>query len=36
MPQDMSDREDFYKESSNKHQKSSGNKSFHELLSLSD
>ena len=36
MPQDMSDSEDFYKESSNKHRKSSGNKSFHELLSLSD
>ena len=36
MPQDISDREDFYKDSSNKHQKSSGNKSFCELLSLSD
>ena len=34
--QDMSDHEDFYKESSNKHRKSSGNKSFYELLSLSD
>ena len=36
MPQDISDREDFYKDSSNKHQKSSANKSFCELLSLSD
>ena len=36
MLQDMSDHEDFYKESSSKHRKSSGNKSFHELLSLSD
>ena len=36
MPQDISDREDFYKDSSNKHRKSSGNKSFCELLSLSD
>ena len=36
MPQDISDREDFYKDSSNKHQNSSGNKSFCELLSLSD
>ena len=32
----MSDRKDFYKESSNKHRKSSENKLFHELLSLSD
>ena len=36
MLQDISDREDFYKDSSNKHQKSSGNKSLCELLSLSD
>ena len=36
MPQDISDREDFYKDSSNKYQKSSGNKSFSELLSPSD
>ena len=36
MPHDMSDREDSYKELSNKHQKFSGNKSFHKLLSLSD
>ena len=36
MPQDMSGREDFYKESPNKHRKLSGNKSFHEVLSLSD
>ena len=36
MPQDISDHEDFYKDSSNKHQISSGNKSFCELLSLSD
>ena len=36
MPQDISDREDFYKDSSNKYRKSSGNKSFSELLSLSD
>ena len=36
MRQDISDREDFYKDSSNKHRKSSGNKSFCELLSLSD
>ena len=36
MPQDMSDREDFYKDLSNKYRKSSGNKSFSELLSLSD
>ena len=36
MPQDISDREDFYKDSSNKHHKSSGNKSFCKLLSLSD
>ena len=36
MLQDISDREDFYKDSSNKHQKSSGNKLFCELLSLSD
>ena len=36
MPQDISDCEDFYKDSSNKHRKSSGNKSFSELLSLSD
>ena len=36
MPQDISDRQDFYKDSSNKHRKSSGNKSFCELLSLSD
>ena len=36
MPQDISDREDFYKDSSNKHQKLSGNKYFCELLSLSD
>ena len=36
MPQDISDREDFYKDSSNKHRKSPGNKSFCELLSLSD
>ena len=35
MPRDISDREDFYKDSSNKHRKSSGNKSFCELLSLS-
>ena len=34
MPQDISDREDFYKDSSNKYQKSSGNKSLTELLSL--
>ena len=34
MPQDLSDRENFYKDSSNKHRKSSGNKSFCELLSL--
>ena len=33
---DMSDREDFYKESLNKHRKSSGNKCFHEIQSLSD
>ena len=36
MLQDISDHEDFYKDSSNKHQKSSGNKLFCELLSLSD
>ena len=36
MPQDISDLEDFYKDSSNKHQNSSGNKSFCELLSPSD
>ena len=36
MPQDISDREDFYKDSSNKHKNPSGNKSFCELLSLSD
>ena len=36
MPQDISDREEFYKDSSNKYRKSSGNKSFSELLSLSD
>ena len=36
MPQDISDLEDFYKDSSNKYRKSSGNKSFSELLSLSD
>ena len=36
MQQDMSDHEDFYNESSNKHRKPSGNKLFHELLSLSD
>ena len=36
MPQDISDREDFYKDSSNKHQNLSGNKSLCELLSLSD
>ena len=36
MPQDISDREDFYKDSSNKHRKSSGNKCFdainHDIL----
>ena len=36
MPQDISDREDFYKDSSNKYRKSSGNKLFSELWSLSD
>ena len=36
MPQDIPDREDFYKDSSNKQRKSSGNKSFSELLSFSD
>ena len=36
MLQDISDREDFYKDLSNKHRKLSGNKSFCELLSLSD
>ena len=36
MLQGISDREDFYKDSSNKHRKSSGNKLFCELLPLSD
>ena len=36
MPQDISHREDFYKDLSNKHRKSSGNKPFCELLPLSD
>ena len=36
MSQNMSDRQDFYKDSPNKHRKLSGNKSFHELLSFND
>ena len=36
MQQDISDHEDFYKDSSNKHRKSSGTKSFCKLLSVSN